>query len=53
MVFNVPLNFLIWRNSGFYLCSYFVVNRGFSIGIGDVTPGRGLIRAKNRLLSEG
>ena len=28
-------------------------NRGFSIGIGDVTPGYGLIKAKNTLLDEG
>jgi hypothetical protein len=28
-------------------------NRGFSIGIGDVTPGKGLITAKERLLKEG
>ena len=28
-------------------------NRGFSIGIGDVTPGIGLIKAKNELLNDG
>ena len=28
-------------------------NRGFSIGIGDVTPGQGLLRAKDQLLSNG
>ena len=28
-------------------------NRGFSIGIGDVTPGLGLIKAKNQLLEDG
>ena len=29
------------------------VSPRFSIGIGDVTPGDGLIRAKQRLLEEG
>lgn len=28
-------------------------NRGFSIGIGDVTPGVGLLKAKKDLLDEG
>ena len=28
-------------------------NRGFSIGIGDVTPGRGLVMEKERLVEEG
>lgn len=28
-------------------------HRGFSIGIGDVTPGAGLIKAKNNLLEDG
>ena len=28
-------------------------NRGFSIGIGDVTPGQGLLRAKDELLKNG
>ena len=28
-------------------------NRGFSIGIGDVTPGPGLVREKERLVREG
>ena len=32
---------------------YFIGNRGFSIGIGDVTPGVGLIKAKNQLLEDG
>nr|XP_032834584.1 DNA-directed RNA polymerase III subunit RPC1 isoform X1 [Petromyzon marinus] len=31
----------------------FLSNRGFSVGIGDVTPGRGLLRAKQELLTEG
>ena len=35
------------------LCPYFLSNRGFSIGIGDVTPGRGLIRAKEELVASG
>lgn len=28
-------------------------NRGFSIGIGDVTPGQGLLKAKQDLLDDG
>ena len=28
-------------------------NRGFSIGIGDVTPGPGLVKEKERLVREG
>ena len=32
---------------------FFLSNRGFSIGIGDVTPGQGLIRSKIKLLDEG
>lgn len=28
-------------------------NRGFSIGIGDVTPGHGLLQAKDELLRNG
>ncbi|XP_071130930.1 DNA-directed RNA polymerase III subunit RPC1-like [Mytilus edulis] len=35
------------------LCPAFLSNRGFSIGIGDVTPGQGLINAKNLLLDDG
>lgn len=35
------------------LCPAFLSNRGFSIGIGDVTPGIGLINAKNKLLDNG
>ena len=30
-----------------------VGNRGFSIGIGDVTPGRELIREKEKLVEDG
>lgn len=33
--------------------SVFVANRGFSIGIGDVTPGQGLLKAKQDLLDAG
>ena len=29
------------------------MNRGFSIGIGDVTPGEQLIRGKEQLVDEG
>lgn len=35
------------------LASSFLMNHGFSIGIGDVTPGENLVKRKNRLLSEG
>lgn len=35
------------------LCPYFLSNRGFSIGIGDVTPGRGLIAEKEKLVEDG
>ncbi|KAG8185895.1 hypothetical protein JTE90_028895 [Oedothorax gibbosus] len=35
------------------LASYYLANRGFSIGIGDVTPGYGLLREKKLLLEEG
>ncbi|XP_071250702.1 DNA-directed RNA polymerase III subunit RPC1 isoform X1 [Salvelinus alpinus] len=31
----------------------YLSNRGFSIGIGDVTPGQGLLKAKQNLLDEG
>lgn len=29
------------------------MNRGFSIGIGDVTPGENLVKEKNKLLHDG
>jgi DNA-directed RNA polymerase beta' subunit len=32
---------------------YCAANRGFSIGIGDVTPGPRLVREKERLVREG
>lgn len=35
------------------ICPAFLSNRGFSIGIGDVTPGRGLLKAKQELLDNG
>ncbi|KFM81583.1 DNA-directed RNA polymerase III subunit RPC1, partial [Stegodyphus mimosarum] len=35
------------------LSSYFLANRGFSIGIGDVSPGAGLLKEKEKLLHEG
>lgn len=41
----------MWRLAR--LASYFLMNRGFSIGIGDVTPGTGLLRAKQELLDKG
>ncbi|PSN52693.1 DNA-directed RNA polymerase III subunit 1 [Blattella germanica] len=41
----------MWRLAR--VASYFLMNRGFSIGIGDVTPGQGLLRAKHELLQAG
>ncbi|GFT84690.1 DNA-directed RNA polymerase III subunit RPC1 [Nephila pilipes] len=35
------------------LASYYLANRGFSIGIGDVTPGLGLLKEKQILLEQG
>jgi len=35
------------------LCPAFLSHRGFSIGIGDVTPGLGLLLAKEKLLQNG
>ncbi|CAB4015852.1 DNA-directed RNA polymerase III subunit RPC1 [Paramuricea clavata] len=35
------------------ICPFFLSNRGFSIGIGDVTPGLGLLKAKDELLNCG
>ncbi|XP_077482360.1 DNA-directed RNA polymerase III subunit RPC1 isoform X1 [Stigmatopora argus] len=35
------------------LAPAYLSNRGFSIGIGDVTPGQGLLKAKQDLLDEG
>ena len=34
-------------------CCIITGNRGFSIGIGDVTPGKKLVAAKERLVEEG
>lgn len=41
----------MWRLAR--LCSFYLMNRGFSIGIGDVTPGVGLLNAKETLLNAG
>lgn len=41
----------MWRLAR--LTSKYLMDRGFSIGIGDVTPGSGLLRAKQRLLNAG
>ena len=41
----------MWRLSK--MTSLYLMNRGFSIGIGDVTPGYGLLRAKHELLRAG
>lgn len=41
----------MWRLAR--ICPVFLSNRGFSIGIGDVTPGEGLLAAKQQLLSDG
>ncbi|CAG04806.1 unnamed protein product, partial [Tetraodon nigroviridis] len=35
------------------LAPVYLSNRGFSIGIGDVTPGQGLLKAKHDLLDDG
>ncbi|GFS26302.1 DNA-directed RNA polymerase subunit [Elysia marginata] len=35
------------------ICPAFLSHHGFSIGIGDVTPGEGLIRSKQNLLDKG
>ncbi|KPJ17022.1 DNA-directed RNA polymerase III subunit RPC1 [Papilio machaon] len=35
------------------MASYYMMNRGFSFGIIDVTPGKKLIEAKNKLLESG
>ena len=40
-------------NHLFVFSCHLLGNRGFSIGIGDVTPGQGLLRAKDQLLSNG
>ncbi|XP_043579114.1 DNA-directed RNA polymerase III subunit RPC1 isoform X2 [Bombus pyrosoma] len=41
----------MWRLAR--MASFFLMNRGFSIGIGDVTPGQGLLKAKEKLLNAG
>uniref|UniRef100_A0A2R5LGD7 DNA-directed RNA polymerase subunit n=1 Tax=Ornithodoros turicata TaxID=34597 RepID=A0A2R5LGD7_9ACAR len=41
----------MWRLAR--IASFFIQNRGFSIGIGDVTPGAGLVRAKQELVNAG
>ncbi|GBP32372.1 DNA-directed RNA polymerase III subunit RPC1 [Eumeta japonica] len=41
----------MWRLAR--MASYYMMNRGFSFGIIDVTPGRKLIEAKNKLLESG
>ncbi|EFX69638.1 hypothetical protein DAPPUDRAFT_62003, partial [Daphnia pulex] len=35
------------------VASYYMMNRGFSIGIGDVTPGKTLLKEKQKLLDSG
>lgn len=35
------------------MSSQFLMNKGFSIGIGDVTPGEQLVNMKNNLLKDG
>lgn len=37
----------------FFFHPWPAANRGFSIGIGDVTPGQGLLKAKQDLLDDG
>ena len=41
----------MWRLSR--MASYFLMEKGLSIGIGDVTPGQGLLIAKHQLLNAG
>ncbi|XP_059048540.1 DNA-directed RNA polymerase III subunit RPC1 [Achroia grisella] len=41
----------MWRLAR--MASYYMMNRGFSFGINDVTPGKKLIEAKNKLLEIG
>uniref|UniRef100_A0A069DY71 DNA-directed RNA polymerase subunit n=1 Tax=Panstrongylus megistus TaxID=65343 RepID=A0A069DY71_9HEMI len=41
----------MWRLSR--MTSAFLMNRGFSIGIGDVTPSEGLLHLKHQLLQSG
>ncbi|KAH0537812.1 DNA-directed RNA polymerase III subunit RPC1 [Cotesia glomerata] len=41
----------MWRLSR--MASIYLMNRGFSIGIGDVTPGQRLLKAKQDLLEHG
>ena len=55
---GLPVSFVIGQSDDYFafgdvVYSYFAGNRGFSIGIGDVTPGQGLLRAKDDLLSNG
>lgn len=52
------LDKFIWLHFNFLrfvarMTSTFLMNTGFSIGIGDVTPGEQLIIKKNNLLSQG
>ncbi|CAB0043121.1 unnamed protein product [Trichogramma brassicae] len=42
---------VMWRMAR--VASYYLMNRGFSIGIEDVTPGQGLLDAKRKLLDSG
>ncbi|CAB0042436.1 unnamed protein product [Trichogramma brassicae] len=42
---------VMWRMAR--VASYYLMNRGFSIGIEDVTPGQGLLDAKRKLLESG
>jgi DNA-directed RNA polymerase III subunit RPC1 len=41
----------MWRLAR--LASYYMMNRGFSFGIGDVTPSQKLLEEKQKLLDEG
>lgn len=44
MIFNIILA---------KMASYYLMNNGFSIGIGDVTPGERLLERKHNLLKAG
>ena len=41
----------MWRVAR--MCPWYLSNRGFSIGIGDVTPGTDLLKAKQELVDKG
>ena len=53
-----PYFLLFWNKVQFdnlisQMASYFMMNHGFSFGIGDVTPSQGLLKKKKILLEDG